>query len=191
MPYDWNSTMPQRETRTQDIWDLMVGEGSENVMMRQALAKLINPNWTDISLVSINDVSQPKEYASDGNTMTDDQITSAMFLQLTLVFLGLFLPSYFIQQSTQITNALMNGTAGMESIANAMEQTVSKAVGLTGKFLGMPFSLAGNIADAAMTGRRGDRSGDSSGSSGNASQTRNDASRSTQQSIVDTNNKNK
>ena len=191
LPYDWNSTMPQRETRTQDIWDLMVGEGSENAMMRQALAKLINPNWTDISLVSINDVSQPKEYASDGNTMTDDQITSAMFLQLTLVFLGLFLPSYFIQQSTQITNALMNGTAGMESIANAMEQTVSKAVGLTGKFLGMPFSLAGNIADAAMTGRRGDRSGDSSGSSGNASQTRNDASRSTQQSIVDTNNKNK
>ena len=191
LPYDWNSTMPQRETRTQEIWNLMIGEGSENVMMRQALAKLINPTWTDINLISINDVSQVKEYASDGNTMTDDQITSAMFLQLTLVFLGLFLPSYFIQQSTQITNALMNGTAGMESIANAMEQTVSKAVGLTGKFLGMPFSLAGNIADAAMTGRRGDRSGDSSGSSGNASQTRNDASRSTQQSIVDTNNKNK
>ena len=76
-----------------------------------------------------------------------------MFLQLTLVFLGLFLPSYFVQQSTQITNALMNGTAGMESLANAMEHTMSKAVGLTGKLLSMPFSIAGNAAHAALGGK--------------------------------------
>ena len=192
--FDWNSTMSQRETLTEDIWKSMVGtmENPENVSktMKGALSKLVDPDWDNMDKIYVYDFTNVKEYSTDGKTITEDQTTSLMFLQLTLVFLGLFLPSYFIQQSTQITNALMNGTAGMESLANAMEQTMSKTIGLTGRALGMPISLAGNIADA-MNKSRENQAAANGGSSGNASQTRSDASKSTQQSIVDTNNKNK
>ena len=189
--FDWNSTMSQRESLTENIWISMVGTAEDvSKMMTGALSKLVDPDWDNMDQIWISTPTKVKEYSTDGNTMNDDQTTSLMFLQLTLVFLGLFLPSYFIQQSTQITNALMNGTAGMESLANAMEQTMSKTIGLTGRALGMPISLAGNIADA-MNKSRENQAAANGGSSGNASQTRSDASKSTQQSIVDTNNKNK
>ena len=159
--YNWAPDMPNREDRLQSIWNKMLnpsGEEGKYDIIIYTLACLLTP--FDVSNVTFTkdamDDSDPSseviEYTNSG-ILTDNEVTSAMFLQLTLVFLGLFLPSYFVQQSTQITNALMNGTAGMESLANAMEHTMSKAVGLTGRLLSMPFSIAGNVAHAALGGK--------------------------------------
>ena len=159
--YNWAPDMPNREDRLQSIWNKMLnpsGEEGKYDIIIYTLACLLTPfdvsnvTFTKNAMDDSNPSSEVTEYTNSG-MLTNNEVTSAMFLQLTLVFLGLFLPSYFVQQSTQITNALMNGTAGMESLANAMEHTMSKAVGLTGKLLSMPFSIAGNAAHAALGGK--------------------------------------
>ena len=156
--YNWAPDMPDREDRLQDVWNAMLKPSNEEwgySTILQTLGCLLSPidpydvTFTNDPRVGNNPSSEVTEYSSSGK-MTDKEATSFMFLQLTLVFLGLFLPSYFVQQSTQITNALMNGSAGMESLANAMGQTLSKAVGMTGKLISAGLSVVGNLAGAAM-----------------------------------------
>ena len=158
--YDWAPDMPNRETRLQSVWNKMLnpsGEEGEYNIILSTLVCLLTPHdpidvtFTNKPIDGNNPSSEVTEYSSSGK-MTDKEATSFMFLQITLVFLGLFLPSYFVQQSTQITNALMNGSAGMESLANAMGHTLSKAVGMTGKLISAGMSAIGNLANAAMKG---------------------------------------
>ena len=59
-------------------------------------------------------------------TATTDSVTALMFLQFTLIFMSMFLPCYFVQQSTHITNSLLNGTAGLESLANATSDVIGR-----------------------------------------------------------------
>lgn len=49
-----------------------------------------------------------------------------MITSLIICWLVVYLPCYFIQQSTQITNALSSGNAGAESLSNAISQDLNK-----------------------------------------------------------------
>lgn len=74
-----------------------------------------------------------------------------MFTQLTLIILGIYLPCFFVQQSTQITNALLNGNAAMESIANGLtniQQSMKGAMGAVASF-------GGNVIRAVNGGMSG------------------------------------
>lgn len=77
--------------------------------------------------------------------------TVTMFLQLTVIFMGMYIPVFFVQQSTQITNSLINGTAAMESFANALGgqfRTTTAALKEIGK---QGMSIAGNVAKTATS----------------------------------------
>ena len=79
-------------------------------------------------------------------TATTDSVTALMFLQFTLIFMSMFLPCYFVQQSTHITNSLLNGTAGLESLANATSDVIGKTSRGIQRAAGAGVSLIGNIA---------------------------------------------
>lgn len=69
-----------------------------------------------------------------------------MFLQLTVIFMGMYIPVFFVQQSTMITNSLMNGTAAMESFANAIGGELRNTFGMARKVGESVISLGGNIS---------------------------------------------
>lgn len=143
---DWDKASFDRKRYFENIWNSVVGEisgtvdsapptvggdnGNGNTSLRLDLCSMwdfagdsTSPYQENNSLyqaypayVVFTDYNPSAEY--NINT-TEDQATALMFMRFTLIFLGLFLPCFFVQQSTHITNALMNGNAGLESIANA------------------------------------------------------------------------
>ena len=84
-------------------------------------------------------------------TATTDSVTALMFLQFTLIFMSMFLPCYFVQQSTHITNSLLNGTAGLESLANATSDVIGKTSRGIQRAAGGLVSGVGNIARGINT----------------------------------------
>ena len=84
-------------------------------------------------------------------TATTDSVTALMFLQFTLIFMSMFLPCYFVQQSTHITNSLLNGTAGLESLANATSDVIGKTSRGIQRAAGGLVSGIGNIARGINT----------------------------------------
>ena len=89
-----------------------------------------------------------KEYVM---TATTDSVTALMFLQFTLIFMSMFLPCYFVQQSTHITNSLLNGTAGLESLANATSDVIGRTSRGIQRAAGGLVSGVGNIARGINT----------------------------------------
>ena len=84
-------------------------------------------------------------------TATTDSVTALMFLQFTLIFMSMFLPCYFVQQSTHITNSLLNGTAGLESLANATSDVIGRTSRGIQRAAGGLVSGVGNIARGINT----------------------------------------
>lgn len=84
-------------------------------------------------------------------TATTEQATALMFLQFTLIFMSMFLPCYFVQQSTHITNSLLNGTAGLESLANATSDVIGRTSRGIQRVAGGLVSGVGNIARGINT----------------------------------------
>lgn len=84
-------------------------------------------------------------------TATTEQATALMFLQFTLIFMSMFLPCYFVQQSTHITNSLLNGTAGLESLANATSDVIGRTSRGIQRAAGGLVSGVGNIARGINT----------------------------------------
>ena len=84
-------------------------------------------------------------------TATTDSVTALMFLQFTLIFMSMFLPCYFVQQSTHITNSLLNGTAGLESLANATSDVIGRTSRGIQRAAGGLVSGIGNIARGINT----------------------------------------
>lgn len=151
----WNEATFDRKRYFENIWNSVVGEisgsvdsappivggdnGNGNTSLRLDLASMwdfagdgTSPYQENNSLyqaypgyVVFTDYNPSAEY--NLNT-TEDQATAIMFVRFTLIFLGLFLPCFFVQQSTHITNALMNGNAGLESLSNATND-VTKQMG--------------------------------------------------------------
>lgn len=91
--------------------------------------------------------STPRKYSG---TIYGQSNSIMMFLQLTVIFMSMYIPCFFIQQSTQITNSLMNGTAAMESFANAISGIAQKTYQGAGKLAGRAMSLGGNIAGTGL-----------------------------------------
>ncbi len=81
---------------------------------------------------AIGTFQDAKAYTRAAGTVTKSQSKTATFFgQLLICFMAMYIPCFFVQQSTQITNSLMNGTAAMESFANAtgnMLKTVGQGV---------------------------------------------------------------
>ena len=84
-------------------------------------------------------------------TVTTEQATALMFLQFTLIFMSMFLPCYFVQQSTHITNSLLNGTAGLESLANATSDVIGRTSRGIQRAAGGLVSGVGNIVRGINT----------------------------------------
>ena len=96
----------------------------------------------------VTNISDPKPYVM---TATTENVTALMFLQFTLIFMSMFLPCYFVQQSTHITNSLLNGTAGLESLANATSDVIGKTSRGIQRAAGGLVSGVGNIARGINT----------------------------------------
>ena len=81
---------------------------------------------------AIGTFQDAKAYTRAAGTVKKSQSKTATFFgQLLICFMAMYIPCFFVQQSTQITNSLMNGTAAMESFANAtgnMLRTVGQGV---------------------------------------------------------------
>lgn len=113
--------------------------------------------------------------ATEGNTTYTQNSSVVSGLLIAWVFL--YLPCFFVMQSTQITNALSNGTAGHESFANAFSHTggqliqaftmganmvksgVAVASGASGLMAGKMAADAGSIHDAMQKEANKDEGG--------------------------------
>lgn len=81
---------------------------------------------------------------------------------LLLSWLLLYLPCYFVLQSTQITNSLVSGSAGQESLSNAISQSMHSVMG--------GLTIAANVA----------KTGASMGASASSSMTQNQTAQTVQ-----------
>jgi hypothetical protein len=82
---------------------------------------------------------------------------SSVVSGLLIAWVFLYLPCFFVMQSTQITNALSQGTAGHESFANAlshtgaqMMQAVTTGANLVKNGVAMSAGVSGHMAQKGM-----------------------------------------
>lgn len=132
----------------QYFWDCY----GEDFSLREELYGLVlvvdHPAGADVGIQIYRDDPVVSDYVL---TATADHSTALMFLQFTIIFMSMFLPCYFVQQSTQITNGLLNGSAGMESLANAMNDVIGKTAHGVQRAAGGLVSGVGNIAKGINT----------------------------------------
>ena len=88
----------------------------------------------------------PQLYTGTGSSRT----TLTFFSQMLLCFMGVYIPVFFVQQSTQITNALMNGTAAMESLSNALDNVTHTIARTMKNVVGAAVKAVGSIAKTAV-----------------------------------------
>ena len=97
--------------------------------------------------VGIHSTKHVETYVYFNENATNEIETSAgnlrMIAGLVICWLVVYLPCYFVQQSTQIVNALSSGNAGPESLSNALSQDMRGVQqGLT---------VAANVAKSAVS----------------------------------------
>lgn len=105
-----------------------VDSSQAEYILRHASGTL-NSNNSDIYPQIEDCIRQGRQYkelilnskAVESNTTYTENSSIVSGLLIAWVFL--YLPCFFVMQSTQITNALSNGTAGHESFANAFSHT--------------------------------------------------------------------
>lgn len=98
--------------------------------------------------------SEPVSYTKANGTTTSTNNTNIHWLgQLLLCFMGMYIPVFFVQQSTQITNALMNGSAGMESFANSMGNAVHRTAMAAKSIASMPIQGVGGVVKTVYGSR--------------------------------------
>lgn len=91
--------------------------------------------------------SDAMEFSLANGTSSREKGTSVHWMaQILLCFMGVYIPVFFVQQSTQITNSLINGTAAMESFANAMSHMVHQTTTAVKNVGKSAMSMAGNSA---------------------------------------------
>ena len=78
---------------------------------------------------------------ANGGSSKNEETSVHWLSQLLVCFMGMYIPIFFVQQSTQITNSLMNGSAAMESFANSMSNMVHQTT-----------SAAKSIGKSVMSG---------------------------------------
>lgn len=86
--------------------------------------------------------------AKNDTTVSDVEKDNKMLRHLVIMFVCLYIPCYMIQQSSQITQALMQGGIAHESISNALtQQTQQMAKGAA--------NVGATVAGAALKGAVG------------------------------------
>ena len=91
--------------------------------------------------ITLQSFSMPMEFSLANGTTKEKNTSIHWLAQLMLCFMGIYIPVFFVQQSTQITNSLMNGSAAMESFANSMSNMVHQTT-----------SAAKSIGKSVMSG---------------------------------------
>lgn len=101
--------------------------------------------------------------------MTETKIDLSFFVtHIILSFLAIFMSTYFVNQSSQITNALLSGNVASEGLTAAMGKALAgKAMGMAGKIAAKPVKATGASVGTAM-GAMGDKAA-ASGHTGLAS----------------------
>ena len=110
-----------------------------------------------IGVETTNDTATFKKFVDvvpytreNGAVTSTDSTTTHWLGGLLVCFMGMYIPVFFVQQSTQITNALMQGNAGMESFANAMGSMAQSAYSRTKNTMSTAVGALGGAAKSAV-----------------------------------------
>ena len=150
-------TQAALEKATKYFWLLNDTDNNDNLERELYALTMIDDDarrvYTQYSqyIVYTCNIKKTSDVAPYVMTATTDSVTALMFLQFTLIFMSMFLPCYFVQQSTHITNSLLNGTAGLESLANATSDVIGKTSRGIQRAAGGLVSGIGNIARGINT----------------------------------------
>lgn len=150
-------TQAALEEATKYFWLLNDTDNNDNLERELYALTMIDDDarrvYTQYSqyIVYTCNIKKTSDVAPYVMTATTDSVTALMFLQFTLIFMSMFLPCYFVQQSTHITNSLLNGTAGLESLANATSDVIGRTSRGIQRAAGGLVSGVGNIARGINT----------------------------------------
>ena len=150
-------TQAALEKATKYFWLLNDTDNNDNLERELYALTMIDDDarrvYTQYSqyIVYTCNIKKTSDVAPYVMTATTDSVTALMFLQFTLIFMSMFLPCYFVQQSTHITNSLLNGTAGLESLANATSDVIGRTSRGIQRAAGGLVSGVGNIARGINT----------------------------------------
>ena len=97
--------------------------------------------WINETTSTFPSASSPSGTVSKSSTSSINWIG-----QLLLCFMGMYIPVFFVQQSTAITNSLLNGSAALESFANAMSNMARTTMNIGRSVLAVPVKVTGAMS---------------------------------------------